>query len=158
MPPLPLRNILDRTTAEKGLPAAIEQYRELRSANYGTAAYDFGDPAGGAAGVGGNGLLGYATQLFFRDRLEEEAVVRLRLVLLRDADAEQPETGRQAEAAAELAAECGIDVTDLRPEGAGVLERLASLVCLVDFAAVYLALALGVDATRAPVLHEPGRR
>jgi len=71
MPPLPLRNILDRTTAEKGLPAAIEQYRELRSANYGTAAYDFGDPAGGAAGVGGNGLLGYATQLFFRDRLED---------------------------------------------------------------------------------------
>lgn len=70
-PPLPLRNVLERTTAEKGLSEAIAQYRELRGKYHGTAAYDFGDPAGGVGGSGGTGLPGYASQLFFDGKLDE---------------------------------------------------------------------------------------
>jgi len=71
-PPLPLRNILEQTTAEKGLSAAIEEYRELRRKYYGSAAYDFSDPAlGESAGSGTGGLQGYAGQLFFRGRTDD---------------------------------------------------------------------------------------
>lgn len=60
-PPLPLADVLDRTTADKGLPAAIAQYKELRNRYYGSAAYDFGDaklPLGASSG-----LESYAFQL-----------------------------------------------------------------------------------------------
>jgi hypothetical protein len=71
-PPEPLRDILDRTTAKDGLPAAIAQYRELRGKYYGSAAFDFSDPAmGEGAGSGTPGLQGYATQLFFADKADD---------------------------------------------------------------------------------------
>lgn len=70
-PPLPLRDILERTTAERGLPAAITQYRELRGKYYGSALYDFSDAAIGDSGSGTNGLRGYATQLFFAGRYDD---------------------------------------------------------------------------------------
>ncbi|EIV93954.1 SIS domain-containing protein [Frankia sp. QA3] len=94
---------------------------------------------------------------FFRDRVEEEQSIRLRLVLLRDPDAERPEVSRQAEAAVAVAVERGVGVTELRAEGAGPLERLASLIGLFDFTAVYTALALGIDPSQVPAVRDLGR-
>ena len=61
IPPLPLADVLDRTTAEKGRAAAIAQYRELRSKYGVSGAYDFGDAT--AALAGSSGLESYAFQL-----------------------------------------------------------------------------------------------
>ncbi|WP_313949475.1 SIS domain-containing protein, partial [Frankia sp. AvcI1] len=95
---------------------------------------------------------------FFRDRIsDEEESIRLRLILLRDPDVERPEVGRQAESAVAVAAERGVGVTELRAEGAGPLERLASLIGLFDFTAVYAALALGIDPTQVPTVRDLGR-
>ena len=41
--PKPLADILDQTSAEKGAPAAIAQYRELRKQYFGSRAYDFSE-------------------------------------------------------------------------------------------------------------------
>lgn len=84
----------------------------------------------------------------FRDRAEEDGPVRLRLVMLRDDPGEEhPQMTRRAEASTALARERGVPVTELVPEGASRLERLASLVGLVDYASVYLGIALGADPT-----------
>ena len=40
--PMQIDELVDRTVSEKGLDAAIAQYRELREQYYGRAAYDFG--------------------------------------------------------------------------------------------------------------------
>jgi glucose/mannose-6-phosphate isomerase len=66
------------------------------------------------------------------------------LVLLRDSD-EHPQLAKRAEATLELARERRIDVEVVAAEGDAPLERLASLVAMVDFASVYLALLTGVD-------------
>jgi glucose/mannose-6-phosphate isomerase len=98
-------------------------------------------------GVFGTRAAGYPDD-FFRDRADEPDVTRLRVVLLRDeVDAEHPQVTRRAEASLEIAAERGVAVTQLRPEGRSSLERFASLVGLVDYASVYLAIALGIDPT-----------
>jgi len=70
--------------------------------------------------------------------------VPLRLVLLRDSR-EHPQVARRREESAQLAAERGIGVSELAAADAGPLERLASLVQLIDYATVYLAIALGID-------------
>jgi glucose/mannose-6-phosphate isomerase len=72
--------------------------------------------------------------------------VALLLVLLRDVD-EHPAVIRRQDAVAALAEERGVPSVTLRSEGQHVLERLASLVGLVDFGSVYCALALGMDPT-----------
>ena len=41
--PKPLGDILDQTSAEKGAPAALAQYRELRKQYFGSRAYDFSE-------------------------------------------------------------------------------------------------------------------
>ena len=41
--PKPLGDILDQTAAEKGAPAAIAQYKELRKQYFGSRAYDFSE-------------------------------------------------------------------------------------------------------------------
>ena len=74
----------------------------------------------------------------------EEPAVPLRLVLLRDSR-EHPQVSRRREESARLAAGRGIGVTELAASGDGPLERLASLVQLIDYATVYLAIALGID-------------
>lgn len=112
----------------------------------------FGAGLNGAGGGGSDAL-----EDFFRDRVEEEESVRLRLILLRDPGVERPEVSRQAEAAVAVAAERGVGVTELRAEGDAPLERLGSLIGLLDFAAVYLALALGVDPGQTPAAHDLGR-
>jgi len=74
----------------------------------------------------------------------EPAPVPLRLVLLRDSH-EHPQVARRREESARLAAGRGIEVSELAATGGGPLERLASLVQLIDYATVYLAIAQGID-------------
>ena len=75
---------------------------------------------------------------------EDGPAVPLRLVLLRDSH-EHPQVARRREESARLAEERGIRVTELAAADGGPLERLASLVQLIDYATVYLAIALGID-------------
>jgi glucose/mannose-6-phosphate isomerase len=72
----------------------------------------------------------------------------LRLVVLRDSD-EHPQVARRREESARLAGDRGIGVSELAASGDGPLERLASLVQLIDYATVYLAIGSGIDP--APV-------
>lgn len=97
---------------------------------------------------------GPGEQDFFRDRAEEpDSGARLRLVLLRDPD-EHPQTARRAEVSRELARSRGIEVSELVAEGESPLERMASLVALIDYATVYLALLLGIDPTPVTAISE----
>jgi glucose/mannose-6-phosphate isomerase len=52
---------------------------------------------------------------------------------------------RRREVSAELAGRRGIEVSELAAEGDRPLHRLASLIQLIDYAAVYLGIATGVD-------------
>jgi glucose/mannose-6-phosphate isomerase len=52
----------------------------------------------------------------------------------------------------------GVAVTRLRPEGGSEAERLASVVGLVDYATVYLALAQGIDPTPVRPIEELKKR
>ncbi|NDU75426.1 mannose-6-phosphate isomerase [Actinomadura sp. DSM 109109] len=89
---------------------------------------------------------------FFRDRLDEPEH-GLHLVSLRDAE-EHPRARAGREAAAALARDRGVAVTELRAEGDHPLERVASLIALGDYVTVYLAIALGLDPTAEPAVHE----
>jgi glucose/mannose-6-phosphate isomerase len=79
--------------------------------------------------------------------------VPLRLVMLRDTH-EHPQVARRREESARIAAERGIEVTELDAAGDLPLERLASLVQLIDYAAVYLAIAIGIDPTPIAAIQE----
>jgi glucose/mannose-6-phosphate isomerase len=70
--------------------------------------------------------------------------VPLRLVILRDRE-EHPQVARRREASAELAAQRGIEVSELAADGDTPLQRLVSLIHLIDYATVYLGIAIGVD-------------
>lgn len=83
----------------------------------------------------------------FRDRVEEPEVMRLQLLLVRDPQGEHPQVTRRADVSRELAADRGMRVQELVAEGSSPVERLASLVGLVDYASVYLALLQGIDPT-----------
>jgi glucose/mannose-6-phosphate isomerase len=89
---------------------------------------------------------GVAADDLFRDRLDEEAPMRLRLVLLHDDDGDA-EVRTRVEVSQEAAERHGVPVSLLTSEGSGPVERLASLVGLVDYASVYLAIGQGVDPT-----------
>lgn len=82
----------------------------------------------------------------FRDRVEDEPGRRLRLLVLRET-VEHPQVARRADAALEVARERGVPAGALRAEGTTAFEQLASLVGLLDYATVYLAVALGIDPT-----------
>jgi glucose/mannose-6-phosphate isomerase len=82
----------------------------------------------------------------FRDRVDDAPTFRLRLVLLRDA-VEPAQVARRAEASLELAEQRGLRTTVLTADGTAPLERLASLVGVIDFASAYLGLLLGIDPT-----------
>ncbi|WP_030672741.1 SIS domain-containing protein [Streptomyces sp. NRRL B-1347] len=79
---------------------------------------------------------------FFRDRVDDPAPLRARAVLLRDRPADAGGL-TAAPAARELAQSHDIALSELDPEDGGDLERLAELIAITDFAAVYLALASG---------------
>lgn len=76
---------------------------------------------------------------FFRDRVDEEQPMRVRVVLLRD----RPGGLTAAPAARELALGHDTPISELEPEEGDELETLAELIAVTDFAAVYLALASG---------------
>ena len=79
--------------------------------------------------------------------------VPLRLVRLRDTHV-HPQVARRREESARIAAERGIEVTELAAAGDLPLERLASLVQLIDYASVYLAIANGVDPAPIAAIQE----
>lgn len=83
----------------------------------------------------------------------EGPAVPLRLVLLRDSQ-EHPQVTRRREESARLAADRGIGVTELPAEGEQPLERLASLVQLIDYATVYLGIANGIDPGPVAAIQE----
>lgn len=89
---------------------------------------------------------GSADDDLFRDRVDDEEPLRLRLVLAHDDDGSEAVSARVA-VSEQIARDRGVPVTTLRSEGANPLERLASLVGLIDYATVYLALLLGIDPT-----------
>ncbi|MGW6459846.1 SIS domain-containing protein [Streptomyces sp. NPDC055078] len=88
---------------------------------------------------------------FFRDRVEEPQALRARVVLLRD----RPTGGlTAAPAARELALGHDTPISELEPDnstdseaGNHLLESIAELVAVTDFAAVYLALATPATPT-----------
>jgi len=94
----------------------------------------------------------------FADPFEEgPAATRLRLVFLRDAEpsVDRPdgswlETARTADAVRVTAQEAGVRVSEVLARPGHPLERFADLVSLTDFAAVYLALAGGLDPLTSP--------
>ena len=79
--------------------------------------------------------------------------VPLRLILLRDTQ-EHPQVARRREESARIAADRGIEVTELPASGDLPLERLASLVTLIDYASVYLAIANGIDPAPIAAIQE----
>ena len=79
--------------------------------------------------------------------------VPLHLVILRDSQ-EHPQVTRRREVSAELAEQRGIGVTQLAAMGATAPERLASLIQLIDYATVYLGIAIGVDPGPIAVIGE----
>ena len=105
---------------------------------------------------------GAADDDLFRDRVDDEDPLRVRLVLLDDervegeADRDRPPT--RVEVSVEVADVRGVPVTRLRSEGTSPFERLASLVGLCDYATVYLALAQGLDPTPVAPIDELKKR
>jgi glucose/mannose-6-phosphate isomerase len=91
-----------------------------------------------AAGAGAGDL--------FRDRVEEPDPVRLLLLLLRDSS-EDPTATARAAVSERVADARGVGVSEVVAAGTSALERLASMVGLIDYASVYLALMHGVDPT-----------
>jgi glucose/mannose-6-phosphate isomerase len=89
---------------------------------------------------------------FFRDRADE-AETRLHLLVLRDTR-EHPQVVKRREVSVELARARGVAVTEIVAEGDHPLERIASLIALVDYSTVYLAIALGVDPTPVAAIQE----
>jgi glucose/mannose-6-phosphate isomerase len=77
----------------------------------------------------------------------------LHLVMLTDSR-EHPQVAKRREASIQLARERGIGVTELTAEGDHPLERLASLVQLIDYATVYLGIALGLDPSPITAIAE----
>ena len=101
------------------------------------------------------GTDGAAPPALGNGRAPEAAVppVPLRLVLLRDTH-EHPQVARRREESAKLAAQRGIEVSELTAVGDLPLERLASLVQLIDYASVYLAIANGIDPAPIAAIQE----
>jgi glucose/mannose-6-phosphate isomerase len=91
-----------------------------------------------AAGAGAEDL--------FRDRVEEPDPVRLQLVLVRD-ESDDPAAAARAAVSERVADARGVGVSEVVAAGTSAVERLASMVGLIDYASVYLALMHGVDPT-----------
>ncbi|WP_055701347.1 SIS domain-containing protein [Streptomyces silaceus] len=98
-------------------------------------------PAHGAL-LAGTRAGGDDTDDFFRDRVDDPAALRPRVVLLRDRPTDAGGL-TAAPAARELAHGHDIALSELEPESDDDLEALAELIAVTDFAAVYLALASG---------------
>lgn len=110
------------------------------------------DAAGQIAAVDGPFGAGGRARDTFADP-EPDAFPPLLFVLLRDPGHEDPRAAGQADAAARVARDRGAQVVELAAEGGCPLERLASLVGLLEFAGVYLRVGHG-PATGTPAVDE----
>jgi glucose/mannose-6-phosphate isomerase len=115
------------------------------------------DDAGDVVATFGGPLAAQPDDIFADPDLDGPIGPRMRLVMLRDAaptpdrpDGSWLETSRTAEAVQLTAQDAGVRVTEVSADPGHPLERLADLVALTDFAAVYLALASGVDPLTSP--------
>lgn len=115
------------------------------------------DDAGDVVATFGGPFAAKPGDLFADPDIDEPVGTRLRLVFLRDAvptvdrpDGAWLETSRTADAVRATAEEAGVRVSEATAEPGHPLERLADLVSLTDFAAVYLALAARVDPLTSP--------
>jgi glucose/mannose-6-phosphate isomerase len=93
----------------------------------------------------------------FRDRVEDTAPIRLRLVVLRDGDGNQT-TADRVRISEQVAEVRGVATTVISAEGESPVERLASLIGLSDFASTYLAILQGIDPSPVPPIDEVKRR
>jgi glucose/mannose-6-phosphate isomerase len=91
--------------------------------------------------------------LFADPELDGAPAALLRLVMLADAG-EHPRVRLRREVSVDLARDRGVGVTELAATGDHPLERLASLVQLIDYATVYLGLALGYDPSQVTAVDE----
>ncbi|WP_409236841.1 SIS domain-containing protein [Streptomyces sp. PA5.6] len=101
-------------------------------------------PAHGAV-LAGTPTGGDDTDDFFRDRVDDPAALRPRVVLLRDRPTDAGGL-TAAPAARELAHGHDVALSELEPETGDELEALAELIAVTDFVAVYLALAPGHES------------
>lgn len=88
-----------------------------------------------------------------RDVFADDPGRTLRLFLLRDTE-EHPRAARGREAAAQIAHDRGVPVSEIHAEGAHPLERLATLVGLCDYGSVYLALGYGMNPAPMSAIRE----
>jgi hypothetical protein len=148
---------------------AAKRFGDTLSANarYPAVVGSLGEAGRGRVGLldGVYGGLAEAGRDIFADPDDSsEDLTRLRLVLLRDGGlAADEEVGagepvaveeRRADAVQELATRRGVRCSVVTAEGGSPLERLASLVAVPDFAAVYLGLAHGLDPMAVPAVSE----
>jgi D-arabinose 5-phosphate isomerase GutQ len=116
------------------------------------------DDAGDVVATFGGPFAARPADVFADPFLDDEPVgTRLRLVFLRDAvptvdrpDGAWLETSRTADAVRATAEEAGVRISEVSASPGHPLERLADLIALTDFAAVYLALAAGLDPLTSP--------
>jgi D-arabinose 5-phosphate isomerase GutQ len=115
------------------------------------------DDAGDVVATFGGPFAARPGDVFADPFLDDPVGARLRLVFLRDAEpsVDRPdgawlETSRTADAVRITAEEAGVRVSEVHADPGHPLERLADLVALTDFTAVYLALAGGVDPLTSP--------
>jgi hypothetical protein len=137
------------------------------NARYPAVVGSLGEAGRGRVGLldGVYGGLAESERDMFADPVDDaEDLTRLRLVLLRDGGlAADDEVGagepvaveeRRADAIQELATSRGVRFSVITAEGGSPLERLASLLAVPDFAAVYLGLAHGLDPMAVPAVSE----
>jgi hypothetical protein len=115
------------------------------------------DDAGDVVATFGGPFAARPDDVFADPFLDQQVGVRVRLVFLRDAvptldrpDGAWLETSRTADALRATAVEAGVRVSEVGASPGHPLERLADLVSLTDFAAVYLALVAGLDPLTSP--------
>ena len=115
------------------------------------------DDAGDVVATFGGPFAARPGDVFNDPFLDDPTGARLRLLFLRDAEptVDRPdgawlETSRTADAVRLTAEEAGVRISEASAADGHALERLADLVALTDFAAVYLALAGGVDPLTSP--------
>ncbi|GAA1008687.1 hypothetical protein Aple_063030 [Acrocarpospora pleiomorpha] len=98
--------------------------------------------------AGHNQVAAFDGPLAQRDIFADEPTRSLRLLVLRDAD-EHPQAAKARQLAVRLAQDRGVHVSEIAAEPGHPLERLATVIGLGDYAAVYLSLGYGIDP--APV-------
>jgi hypothetical protein len=115
-----LTSLSGRPALAAALPGALDEHGALLTSSLTPASGDLHD--------------------FFRDRVEEEPRLRLRIVLLREQD------GGPATAVQQVADSHETPLSEIEAPAGPPAEALAELLALTDFAAVYLALSPADDS------------